>query len=129
MSICEQCSYIVDCIAGCGIVCRNDCTDCIMWCEPHSVMLMRNVKEGDKARTRVSVREGFEQRDDFPACAEDEELRVCFNGISRGTLAQLLNSMSDRQVRTPIDRADEKLSDCLTASLRQLAEKYSLIVE
>ena len=59
MANCEQCGYTLECHAGCGIFCRNDCTDCILWCEPHVVMVMRAQKQGDGARTRVSIAEGL----------------------------------------------------------------------
>jgi hypothetical protein len=52
MANCEQCGYTLECHAGCGIFCRNDCTDCILWCEPHDhVMVMRREEQGDGART------------------------------------------------------------------------------
>ena len=34
MASCEQRGYTLECHAGCGVFCRNDCTDCIPWCEP-----------------------------------------------------------------------------------------------
>jgi len=129
MASCEQCGYTLECHAGCGVFCRNDCSDCILWCEPHVVMVMRNVKQGAGEKTRVSIKQGFDQPTGSPRYSEDEEFRVCFNQLSRETLAQLLNGMIDRQVRSPQDRAAEKLSDCATMSLRALAEKYSLIID
>jgi hypothetical protein len=130
MANCEQCGYTLECHAGCGIFCRNDCTDCILWCEPHDhVMVMRREEQGDGARTRVSTTEGLDRPAGAPRYSEDEEFRVCFNQLSRGMLARLLNGMIDRQVRAPEDRAAEKISDCTTTSLRGLAEKYSLIID
>jgi hypothetical protein len=85
---------------------------------------MRTQKQGDGGETRVSIAEGFDQPVGAPKYSEDEEFRVCFNQLSRETLARLLNGMIDRQVRAP-----EKISDCTTTSLRELAEKYSLIME
>jgi hypothetical protein len=62
MANCEQCGYSLECHAGCGIFCRNDCTDCILWCEPHDhVMLMRTDRQGDGAKTRVSIAEGLDR--------------------------------------------------------------------
>ena len=129
MANCEQCGYTLECHAGCGIFCRNDCTDCILWCEPHVVMVMRAQKQGDGARTRVSIAEGLDQPAGIPRYSEDEEIRVCFNQLSRETLARLLNGIIERQVRAPEDRAAEKITDCITTSLRGLAEKYSLIID
>jgi hypothetical protein len=84
MANCEQCGYTLECHAGCGIFCRNDCTDCILWCEPHDhVMVMRREEQGDGARTRVSTTEGLDRAAGAPRYSEDEEFRVCFNQLSR----------------------------------------------
>lgn len=91
-------------------------------------MVVRAQKQGDGARTRVSVAEGLDQPVGAQRYSEDEEFRVCFNQLSLETLARLLNGMIERQVRVPEDRAAEKITDCTTTSLRGLAEKYSLLI-
>jgi hypothetical protein len=92
-------------------------------------MVMRTQKQGERVATRVSIAEGLDQPAGAPKYSEDEEFRVCFNQLSRETLARLLNGMIGRQVRAPEDRAAEKISDCTTTSLRELAERHSLIME
>ena len=112
MANCEQCGYTLECHAGCGIFCRNDCTDCILWCEPHDhVMVMRREEQGDGARTRVSTTEGLDRAAGAPRYSEDEEFRVCFNQLPRdvGSTLERYDRSSSASARRPRCGKDKRL--------------------
>jgi len=127
MAQCSACDYTLECVAGCGIFCQHGCSDCTLWCEPHTTLTRVFREEGKKAR--VVVREMGDPIADAPRYSENEEFQFCFNGLSRDTLAQLLGSMLIRKVRAPADRAAEKISGSGRGTAAELAAKYDLIVE
>jgi hypothetical protein len=91
---------------------------------------IRGTRQAGNAGVRVRFGEDADKPDaDTPRYSGSVEFRLCFNNVSRASLARLLSSMHTRPVRAPGGGGAEKLSGSASGTVADLAAKYALLVE
>ena len=128
IAICSACGDTVTCGNSdhCTMICSVDCTLCSIYCGP-SVILLDNRKTGDR---QIGVGTPDELPEfEMPSYSDQEHLRVSFNNVPRGSLAQALGNHLRRSVRVAAENEDERISGSDEGTVAELAAKYSLIVE